>query len=100
VDAVAEALLEFGEELGVDLDGGEVVRECDELLGQDAFAGADLEDELVRLRLDGGDDLVHRAAVAEEVLGPLFLRWHSRVRTGPCVTLSGEGARGAKGLLR
>ena len=76
VDAVAEACPEAGVELGVDLDGGQGVREVDELLGQDAFAGADLENHVVGLGLDGGDDAVDGAAVAEEVLAPLLLRPH------------------------
>src|SRR5207253_3102165 len=57
-----------------ELDGLKGIAEGDQLRGEDTFAGADLEHHFLRLRLDGGDDLLDRAPVAEEVLPPLLLR--------------------------
>jgi hypothetical protein len=42
--------------------------------GQHAFARTDLDDDLIGRRLDRGHDFFDRAAVAQEVLAPLFLR--------------------------
>ncbi len=76
VDAVAEALPETREELGIDLDGRQRVRQFGELLRQHALARPDLENRVIRLRLDRGDDPIDRSTVAEKVLAPLLLRAH------------------------
>ena len=74
LEPVAELRAQPGLELRIDLDGDDAVRQRDELLGQHALAGTDLDDDLVRRGLDRRDDLLDRAAVAQEVLAPFFLR--------------------------
>ena len=62
------------ESSGIDLDSDQFVGQLGQLLRQNPLARPDLDDDVIRLRLDRLDDAHHRAAVAEEVLAPLFLR--------------------------
>lgn len=67
-DVFVEAVLQDRDEIGVDFAGDDGVSPIDELICECAGAGADLEDEIVVVKVGGVDDLSNEILIDEEIL--------------------------------
>ena len=74
LEPVSELRAQPRRQVRIDLDGHDAVGQFQQLRGQHALARTDLDEDIVRCGLDGRDNFFDRAAVAQEVLAPLFLR--------------------------
>ncbi len=78
-------LVQAGDQVAVDFDDVQMIEARQQRLGNCPEAGADFDDRVAALRIDGGDDGIDDAAVNQEILpesfaGDVALHWRTAMR--------------------